>query len=443
MKSRMSKIKRIIATLLSTMILVGALKLSVIADAEEAENGEMVVFSRSTSTPLTINCTEIDIEGYLVSNCGVEGYGISEENIVLSDEKSLYDAYNFLDTMFEKSTGFRFLYGDGRIQGYKINESVFCENEVELSAYSVMLGEVLGANGDVNLSAARISSAGTSETVKIISSNEDVNIDASDVFLNGIIYAPNGSVHINANNVYIEGVIVADEVVINANTVELVSDCELLNNYNICMYNLADGEIFSGNLLECYGSSSSSSGSNKYYYNTGTTVKTSATYDEYNLLSVVKAGDIVYEANGGFGITGHIAYVEGIYCMPEPGNYTNPKMYYNIRIIEAISEGVCYGILDDTRCDDKDVTILRYSSLTKNMRTKITYFIKQQIGKPYNLDLGQKDTSIDEEDWYCSELVWAGYKYIGIDIEKSGISEPGVTPRDIKNSGCLVTVSYK
>ncbi len=439
----MSKTKRMIAALVTAMILVGLLKVPVIANAEETKEREMVVFSRSTSTPLTINCAEIDVEGYLVTNCGFEGYGISKENIVLSGEESLYDAYNFLDIMFEKTTKFSFLYRDNMIQGYEINESVFCENDVELSAYSVILGEVLGANGYVSISAAHISSAETSEPVKIISSNEDVRINAGDVFLDGIIYAPNGSVQINANNVHIEGIIVADEVIINANTVELLSDKELINDYSICFYDLADGEIFSGNLLECYGSSSSSSSSSKYYYNTGTTVKTSATYDEYNLLSVVKAGDIVYEANGGFGITGHIAYVEGIYCMPEPGNYTNPKMYYNIRIIEAISEGVCYGILDDTRCDDKDVTILRYSSLTKNMRTKITYFIKQQIGKPYNLDLGQKDTSIDEEDWYCSELVWAGYKYIGIDIEKSGVSEPGVTPRDIKNSGRLVTVSYK
>ena len=42
-----------------------------------------------------------------------------------------------------------------------------------------------------------------------------------------------------------------------------------------------------------------------------------------------------------------------------------------------------------------------------------------------------KDYDSDEEDWYCSELVWAAYKNQGYNIEKSGLSEPGVTPRDI------------
>jgi len=74
--------------------------------------------------------------------------------------------------------------------------------------------------------------------------------------------------------------------------------------------------------------SSSSSGSSKYYYNTGTTCPNSATYSKYNLLDVVKKGDIIFEANGGFGITGHVAIVEGIYSRGDGTNY--------IRLIEAI-----------------------------------------------------------------------------------------------------------
>lgn len=118
------------------------------------------------------------------------------------------------------------------------------------------------------------------------------------------------------------------------------------------------------------------------------------------------------------------------------------KMYYNIRIIEAIDEGVCYGILDDKRCDDKPVTLLRYPNLSTDKIEKISAFINCQKGKDYNLDFA-KDTSISEKDWYCSEPVWAGYKSVGIDIEVASLGEPGITPHDIKNCNKLVTVNYK
>lgn len=59
------------------------------------------------------------------------------------------------------------------------------------------------------------------------------------------------------------------------------------------------------------------------------------------------------------------------------------------------------------------------------------------MGAGYKIDL-QKDTEPGQADWYCSELVWAAYKNQGIDIEVSGNGEPGVTPRDIKNSSLMV-----
>lgn len=179
--------------------------------------------------------------------------------------------------------------------------------------------------------------------------------------------------------------------------------------------------------------SSSSSGSNKYYYNTGTTCPSSATYNKYNLLNVVKKGDLIFEANGGFGITGHIAIVEGLYTRSDGTKY--------IRLIEAIDVGVVRSILDDTRVDDKAVTILRVSGATTTIINHAVSFCIGEIGSSYKLDFA-KDTSSSETDWYCSELVWAAYKNQGIDIEVSSLGEPGVTPRDILNSANTYTVSY-
>lgn len=102
--------------------------------------------------------------------------------------------------------------------------------------------------------------------------------------------------------------------------------------------------------------SSSSGGGSTYYYNTGYSCPSQATYSKYNLLDIVKKGDVIYEGNGGFGITGHIAIVDGIYTKSDGSKY--------IRLIEAISNdygGVTRSILDDTRVDEKGVTILRVS----------------------------------------------------------------------------------
>lgn len=186
--------------------------------------------------------------------------------------------------------------------------------------------------------------------------------------------------------------------------------------------------------------SSSSGGSSTYYYNTGYSCPSKANYSKYNLLNVVKKGDIIYEANGGFGVTGHIAIVDGIYTKTDGSG----EKY--IRLIEAISNdygGVTRSILDDTRVDEKSVTILRVSGATSTNITEAVKFCRGEVGSKYKLDVPAKDTSSNETDWYCSELVWAAYKKQGIDIEVGGLhGEPGITPHDILNSSKTYIVPY-
>ncbi len=170
----------------------------------------------------------------------------------------------------------------------------------------------------------------------------------------------------------------------------------------------------------------------QWYYNTGTKLPLEPRYDKYNLLSNLRAGDIVYEANGGFGITGHIAIVEGLFY-----DYTLNKRY--VRLIEAIGQGVVRSVLDDQRFDDRAAEILR-TNLPYYVCKKVIAFCIGQLGKSYKLDF-MKETSADEADWYCSELVWAAYYNQGLNIEtQSIVNEPGVTPRDIKNCDKISTV---
>jgi hypothetical protein len=179
-----------------------------------------------------------------------------------------------------------------------------------------------------------------------------------------------------------------------------------------------------------------SSGSSKWYNNTGTLLPQAANYSKYNLLDTVKKGDIIYESKGGFGITGHTMIVEGKYYS------SNYKQYY-IRVVEALNEGVVRSVLDDSRVDQKDSHVLRVKGASDTIASNALDFCIGQLGKAYMIDF-KKDTSPNEPDWYCSELVWSGYYKQGIDIETTGMyNEPGITPRDIYNSSKVYTVKFK
>lgn len=177
-------------------------------------------------------------------------------------------------------------------------------------------------------------------------------------------------------------------------------------------------------------------GASEWYYNTGTTLPKAANYSKYRLLAKVKKGDIIYESKGGFGITGHTMIVEGKY-------YSSEYRQYYIRVVEALSIGVVRSVLDDSRVDEKNSIILRVRKANDTVTSNATNFCISQLGKAYMIDF-RKDRNLNEPDWYCSELVWAGYYNQGINIETKGkYNEPGITPRDIKNSSKVYSVNFK
>ena len=175
----------------------------------------------------------------------------------------------------------------------------------------------------------------------------------------------------------------------------------------------------------------------EWYINIGTSLPEDASpdYSRYNLYDTVEKGDIIFEERGGFAVTGHIAIVEGKF-------YDEASDTYYIRIIEAKSIGVVRSCLDDTRVDDKIVTVLRVRGADKEIIDGAVDFCISQLGKAYICDL-EKDYSPDEEDWYCSELVWAAYYNQGIDLEFENEGEPGVSPRDLRESKKTYEVYFK
>jgi hypothetical protein len=181
--------------------------------------------------------------------------------------------------------------------------------------------------------------------------------------------------------------------------------------------------------------SSSGSGSDAWYYNIGTSLPSNAT-PVYNstLYSTVQTGDIVYDANGLWGITGHCAIVEGKF-------HNNAQNVDYIRVIEAISDGVVRSVLDDTRVSDRQTYIYRVNNASSTAKGNAVNFCINELGSSYWIDF-IKHTSSAETSWYCSELVWAAYYNQGYNIEVDTNDEPGVTPHDITVNSPYVTLVY-
>lgn len=163
-----------------------------------------------------------------------------------------------------------------------------------------------------------------------------------------------------------------------------------------------------------------------------------ASYNKYNILSTVKKGDIIEETEGLVAqVTGHIAVVQGKYWDSTYGQYY-------IRTIEAGIHGVVYGVLDDTRYDDRGVSVYYVTSATSTQKNDAVTFCKNQIGKPYWLAipvLTRCNYSSSATNWYCSELVWAAYYNQGINLNGSSIPMNIYMPATLAASSKLTSRS--
>ncbi|MBR6364571.1 MAG: hypothetical protein IKS10_00520 [Lachnospiraceae bacterium] len=407
-------------------------------------DGKLAVIAESTSTPMTISCSRLDVSGGLLSNAGI--LSPAGKKYVSVDGINLY-TYNIFEEVFEVAEGYAFRPGLYQTGCNIVSANDYAGESLILSAQEVRCGSLLGASEDVQINTGKIRNRTADQTTYIMAVNGNIQINTDQLDLYGLIYAPNGKVEINANRITFKGIIIANEVVIRAKCVSLkAKDIGI----PIEMYSIGLEDAFTEDIMQAGyvgGSSLSSSGSSAYYYNTGGYGRDAARYDRYKLLKTVKVGDIVYEAAGFYGLTGHIAAVHKIIVHPiyiyHGESFAGSYTVRQIQVIEAVSEGVCYGILDDTRCDDMRVSVLRSNELTSSKWSLIRLFLEKQLGKPYNFDLGRKCGSINRPYWYCSELVWAAFYFAGIDIDQEKWGEPGVTPHDINNNAKLERVDYK
>lgn len=164
-----------------------------------------------------------------------------------------------------------------------------------------------------------------------------------------------------------------------------------------------------------------SSLSEGYYNNCGTSLPSAARYGNYNLLASLKKGDILYEAAGIVELVGgHAGIVVGRFFDTSSGRFY-------IRCVEAVASGVKYGIIDDGRVDTTSLTMYRVST-SSLIRDRAVAFCKSQLGADWSV-IGLEKKPQPSGHWYCSELVWAGYKRQGIDLDAG--TESGVRAQEI------------
>lgn len=161
----------------------------------------------------------------------------------------------------------------------------------------------------------------------------------------------------------------------------------------------------------------SSSGSGAWYYNTGVSLPQTAYYECTNMLSVLKRGDIMYENDSVTnGLVGHIGLVEGKY-------YSNARHCYYIRLVEAISPGVCRSVIDDERWAVKRSRFFRPSSYNSNRADVAVDNALSQLGKSWAIH-AMVNGSSTAGTWYCSELAWWSYYNAGINFFNSSVAYP-------------------
>ena len=175
------------------------------------------------------------------------------------------------------------------------------------------------------------------------------------------------------------------------------------------------------------------SGADEWYYNTGTTLPQEPSYDTYSLIDNLRAGDIVVEHDTiSSGITGHAAIVEGLF-------YNSQYNTYYIRLVEAISDGVCRSVMDDERVDDKEAYFYRLSPPRTDIAQDAVAFAKSQLGKGYFLLVGSS-VNPNKTHWYCSELVYASYYNQGVNPIPWVSPGDAIWPYDFEDSSVLEEV---
>jgi len=139
-----------------------------------------------------------------------------------------------------------------------------------------------------------------------------------------------------------------------------------------------------------------------------------------NIVALMKPGDIIQYHHPDKLIPWNMFY------------WSHTIMYIgNDTIIHASGKVRTSNIYDFFRCisDMDNFTVLRVKNVLQDIINKVVDFVKEQIGKPFDMwslyrFTKQKDPPSDHPGfgYYCTELIWAAYIVrAGIDLDMNNV----------------------
>jgi hypothetical protein len=112
----------------------------------------------------------------------------------------------------------------------------------------------------------------------------------------------------------------------------------------------------------------------------------------------------------------------------------------NDKVVEAFPSGVTISDISTWDYPSKTwVEVLRVPGASEAARNAVVGFVLDQVGDDYDYNLTQKSANPDSDSWYCSELAWAAYMNVRIDIENTP-DNFAVSPQEIHEDSDTVYI---
>jgi hypothetical protein len=115
-------------------------------------------------------------------------------------------------------TGYTMFYGSS----INVDSPIYVDGSVMFSGSNISGQGTILASGSIQFNGSSIVNS-PDDAVCFYSKNGNIQINGSNIELDGIVYAPNGMVQINASNVVIHGRIIADRVQLNGSNIQIIS----------------------------------------------------------------------------------------------------------------------------------------------------------------------------------------------------------------------------
>ena len=116
-------------------------------------------------------------------------------------------------------TGYTMFYGSD----INVDTPIYVDGGVMFAGSSISGQGTILASGNIQFNGASVVNSPGDDAVCFYSENGNIQINAADIELYGILYAPNGTIQLNMSNIVIHGRIIANKVQLNGSNIQVIS----------------------------------------------------------------------------------------------------------------------------------------------------------------------------------------------------------------------------